>query len=587
MSAPSDPEDPIAEDPIEIDVPDPDLDPPGDIPDLAEDRVPKVVTPLVRGASPRARGAVPADAPAPASSTEADDAALAAIGPRPLRVIAVGGARGGVGKTVIAANLGLYFASIGRRVVLVDADPAGASLHTCLGTAAPAPLSRVRRAQRGGDASKSFVPEEALRETAIRGLRLLHIGLDEPGSVGRSERTVRLLSGLRELDAEYVIIDLGVGLGRETLDHYLSADLSVFVTLPEPTAIENTYRFLRGAFARFALAQPKEDELQSELERRIRAHGGAPSPLELYRELEQEGHPLAEPVREAMARYMPHVVVNQTRLRSDLTLGQSLQSAARRKLGIQLDYVGYVDHDDTVWTCIRNRRPLLIEVPGARSSRKIEKIARRLLMIDAGKVALPPYTLPSDAHHDLLEVERGASDEDVRRAYKRCREIYSHDALCCYGLFEPHEIEQMRARVDEAFDVLLDPARRRPYELSVFPESAHEAPKAAEADDDEPPPAAPELTPDSQFTGLLLKQVRESQRLALIDISQRTKISVAYLRAVEEDDFARLPALVYTTGFVKELARVLKLDAQQVSRTYIARFRRYLDEKERAFARKA
>jgi cytoskeletal protein RodZ len=48
-----------------------------------------------------------------------------------------------------------------------------------------------------------------------------------------------------------------------------------------------------------------------------------------------------------------------------------------------------------------------------------------------------------------------------------------------------------------------------------------------------------------------------------------------------------MPALVYTTGFVKELARVLKLDAQQVSRTYIARVRRYLEEKERAFARKA
>lgn len=577
-----------SEDPIEVDVPDPDLPEPelelpevelDDVPDLADDVVPAVHRPIMSGEEPlrdRSRAIPP---------LEAEDVVIETLGPRPLRVIAVGGARGGVGKTVIAANLGLYFASIGRRVVLVDADPAGASLHTCLGTAAPAPLSRVRRSQRG-ESNKSLVPEEALRETAIRGLRLLHIGLDEPGSVGRSERTVRLLSGLRELDAEYVIVDLGVGLGRETLDTYLSADLSVFVTLPEPTAMENTYRFLRGAFARFALAQPKEDELQSELERRVRAHGGAPSPLDLYRELEQEGHPLAASVRDAMARYLPHVIVNQTRLRSDLTLGQSMQSAARRKLGIQIDYVGYVDHDDTVWTCIRNRRPLLIEVPGARSSRKIEKIARRLLMIDAGKVAIPQLPMPTDAHHDVLEVERGASDEDVRRAYKRCREIYSHDSLCCYGLFEPHEIEQMRARVDEAFDVLLDPARRRPYEMSVFTEQSHETPKAKQAEDDEPPPAAPDLTPDSQFTGPLLKQVRESQRLALIDISQRTKISVTYLRAIEEDDFARLPALVYTTGFVKELARVLKLDAQQVSRTYIARVRRYLEEKERAFARK-
>jgi flagellar biosynthesis protein FlhG len=237
---------------------------------------------------------------------------------------------------------------------------------------------------------------------------------------------------------------------------------------------------------------------------------------------------------------------------------------------------------------VRNRRPLLLEVPGARSSRKIEKIARRLLMIDSGKAQLPPYVMPSDALHDLLEVERGASDEDVRRAYKRCREIYGHDSLACYGLFEPHEIEQLRARVDEAFDVLLDPSRRRPYELSVFPDAPLEpATQSAEGEDEEPPRPAPELSPDTQFTGALLRQVRESQRQSLVEISQRTKISVNYLRAVEEDDFGRLPAAVYTSGFVKELARCLRLDPVQASRTYVARYRRYLDEKERAFSRKA
>jgi flagellar biosynthesis protein FlhG len=195
--------------------------------------------------------------------------------------------------------------------------------------------------------------------------------------------------------------------------------------------------------------------------------------------------------------------------------------------------------------------------------------------------------MPTDAHHDVLEVERGASDEDVRRAYKRCREIYSHDSLCCYGLFESHEIEQLRARVDEAFDVLLDPARRRPYELSVFTEPAHSVPPVKAQEDAEPVRPPPDLTPDTHFTGALLKQVRESQRLTLLEISQRTKISVGYLRALEEDDFARLPALVYASGFVRELARSLKLDPQQVSRTYLTRFRRYLEEKERAFARKA
>nr|MBP7682643.1 ParA family protein [Deltaproteobacteria bacterium] len=48
---------------------------------------------------------------------------------RPLRLIAVSGSKGGVGKSLLAANLGLYLATIGRRVVVVDADPCGATLH--------------------------------------------------------------------------------------------------------------------------------------------------------------------------------------------------------------------------------------------------------------------------------------------------------------------------------------------------------------------------------------------------------------------------------------------------------------------------
>ena len=76
-------------------------------------------------------------------------------------------------------------------------------------------------------------------------------------------------------------------------------------------------------------------------------------------------------------------------------------------------------------------------------------------------------------------------------------------------------------------------------------------------------------------------------RIGLAEISQRTKISTSYLKAIEEDDFGKLPAVVYTAGFVTQYARYLKLDAKQVSRTYVGRFKRYLEDKERSFARKS
>ncbi|MBK7156412.1 MAG: hypothetical protein IPH72_32350 [Sandaracinaceae bacterium] len=59
-----------------------------------------------------------------------------------------------------------------------------------------------------------------------------------------------LLARLRKLDAEYVVVDLGAGTADALLDAYLGADVALFVSLPEPPAVEHTYRFARSLFAR-------------------------------------------------------------------------------------------------------------------------------------------------------------------------------------------------------------------------------------------------------------------------------------------------------------------------------------------------
>ncbi|MFK7992386.1 MAG: helix-turn-helix domain-containing protein [Sandaracinaceae bacterium] len=498
---------------------------------------------------------------------------------RPLRVLSVSGAKGGVGKSMLASNLAVYLASIGRRVVLVDADVGGANLHTMVGVERP---HRITWSEADGLDEPDEAEGPVFLDTAVPNLRLHHAGLDEPArGEKRRTRRAKLEAKVRSLDADYVVVDLGAGTSSTLLDFHLASELSVFVTLPEPTAVENTYRFLRYAFVRFLRRHVKDDETRRALARQLNEMGGAPPPLDLWRRLEDEGHPLADPVREWMESFSPAVVLNQTRLRADLELGEAIRSAARRRLGVHVDYLGHIDYDDTVWSCVRNRRLLLVESPGSKSAKTIEKIARRLVSGKSGARRAPERSVPPESHHDLLEVERGATDEEVRRAYKRAREVYAKDAMCCYGLFAPGEIEAVRTRLEEAFDVLLDPARRRPYELSVFPmEDEEEELEPAEVlrrISHLPPP--PIVTPDTDFSGPLLRQVRESKGVELRAISQKTKVGLAYLEAIEEDDYPALPAPVYVRGFVTELAKFLELDAPHVSRTYVKRYRRYLDER--------
>src|SRR6185503_16996361 len=81
---------------------------------------------------------------------------------RARRVIAVGGGRGGVGKTLLSVNLAVYFAQLGREVVLCDADPFGSSMHTVLGLVAPPVVSP--------DAAEEGTIEPVT--TSVPGLRL-------------------------------------------------------------------------------------------------------------------------------------------------------------------------------------------------------------------------------------------------------------------------------------------------------------------------------------------------------------------------------------------------------------------------------
>ena len=89
--------------------------------------------------------------------------------------------------------------------------------------------------------------------------------------------------------------------------------------------------------------------------------------------------------------------------------------------------------------------------------------------------------------------------------------------------------------------------------------------------------AEPEVTPETEFTGALLKAIREARGIDLRSVAARTKISPAHLRAIEDEDFRALPAAVYTRGFVVEVAKYLRLYVEQVVRTFLRRYRKATD----------
>ncbi len=508
--------------------------------------------------------------------------------------IAILGSKGGVGTSSFSANLAIYLATIGKRVLAVDADPAGADLHAALGVGprvapyiAPAPAfgDEAESLFAGAELDAEMVNTLPLREPMegpVPGLQLIDGGLSEPhrGSARRSSLR-ELQSRLAKQDADFAVVDMGSTATDAAVRFWCSAEHRLAVTMPEPNAVTGLYRLVRRAFAHLALDDVKDSDDRSMLHEAFAKAGHTPIPADITTLVQRRSPALGHSLRSQMNALDFPFIVNQARLRADLELGDQISVAVRRRFGVHLRYLGYIEHDDAVRTTSRKRRPLLLESPGSRASRNIEKIARRLFAAQEPRRDRAPWRdVPCNSHYDVLEVERGATDEEIRRAHKRMCAVFDPDNIVTFGLFDQEGLEAARARVDEAFDVLLDPARRRPYEISVFPEAPEAETKAK--DTSIPPgelPPAPTITPDTEFSGALLRAVRESQGTGLEQISERTKVGTNYLRCIEDDEFDELPAAVYVRGFVTEFAKCLKLDPEQVSQSYLRRYRAHCEAK--------
>lgn len=211
--------------------------------------------------------------------------------------------------------------------------------------------------------------------------------------------------------------------------------------------------------------------------------------------------------------------------------------------------------------------------------------------------------------YGLLEVSVTASSEEIEAAYTRIQETLGGNGLALYSIIENEDADSFISRVDSAYQTLIDPDSRDVYDASLrenegYPSlsvhrrevivetqtssetSAGEAPVLGRSLDRLPVRTPRSLTvkaqlnefdlgPDTEFSGALLKRIRESANASLREIAEITKIGRGYLKAIETNDFNNLPAPVYVRGFVAEYARVLGLDPNHVAPSFMALYARY------------
>jgi flagellar biosynthesis protein FlhG len=292
------------------------------------------------------------------------------------RLISVGGGKGGVGKSLLSANLAFALAEDGHRVVAVDTDLPGANLHTCLGVRPPRASLAHFVTGRETDLAKLVV------DTPFPNLRMIAATGGHPGFARlQPSRRAELAEALRGLACDYAVLDVAAGTHPEVIDSFLVGDVCVLVFTPEPTSVENAYAFLRAAIYRRLRASLLSDEARERVDQALDPlnERGIRTPLDLQREIQALDASDARRFLDAAARFRPALLVNQVRSVEDIKLGFQVASVCRKYFGVESEYLGYVNHDDAVRRAVIERRPLLSAYPESDAAVYLRRVARKLL----------------------------------------------------------------------------------------------------------------------------------------------------------------------------------------------------------------
>lgn len=293
------------------------------------------------------------------------------------RLWAIGGGKGGVGKSMITTNMALNLARSGQRCLLIDADLGGANLHTLVGMPNPSrTLSNFFRRD-VESLHEIILPTPYENLSIISGARAL---LEMANPVYAQK--MKLIRQIFSLDFDHVFLDLGAGSSFTVLDFFLVARNQVIVVVPTPTSVENAYHFLRAVFyrkLRKAIQKAKVKHVVDHLlEEKVKR--GIRSPREMVDQVIRMAPETGPVLQSEVQTFAPKLIVNQVRRREDKALGEHMAAACRDFFGIDVECAGSVQNDERVVLAIQARRPVLEMFPDSPFAVSLQSTAKRLLV---------------------------------------------------------------------------------------------------------------------------------------------------------------------------------------------------------------
>ena len=289
------------------------------------------------------------------------------------KVIAIASGKGGVGKTVMSASLGLGLSMLGKEVVILDADFGGANLHKVMGI------------EKSSQTFLNFYNHQyaRLNEILIEHpyFSNLRIAMGAGDSLALSNlkyyQRMKFIRYLVEVDADYIILDLGAGSSYNVLDFFLVADFGIIVVNPETLSILDGYNFIKKAFFR-KMAQTFR--INGEVYKLIKKSASEETHREksvvkkLLENVKKVDSVIGEKMEKSLETFHPMLIINKLTKSKDENKGLAVVDAARKMLSIEMEYLGFIHEDNNVAESVEENTPFIFRDSKSQASKDLEKI---------------------------------------------------------------------------------------------------------------------------------------------------------------------------------------------------------------------
>ncbi len=287
----------------------------------------------------------------------------------------IGGGKGGVGKSFITASLGALIAKWGKKVVLIDLDLGASNLHTLLGMKSP----KIGLNSFLNKTVKNL--ESAAVPTMIPNLFLIssfHCYM-EIANLFYAQK-LKIIDSIKKLPFDYILLDLGPGTNFNTLDFFLTSKKGILICTPEPTSIENSFRFIKTVYFRKLKQTMKKNTFDSVLkDPSSDLNGSGINPPDIIETVLKHDPGKEAFLRNTLSEFKFKLIFNQFRNNVDASLGTQFENICNRHFYSIFQFLGNIGYDSRIHDAVFSKILYIHKYPHTQSAADLKKIATQMM----------------------------------------------------------------------------------------------------------------------------------------------------------------------------------------------------------------